>query len=807
MKNIFAKLFGITVLTGLALFSWGFAPVNEEYEQPVIVVCDETFARNLERGKALVDETLERYRTLTRNGLVYDDQFAGIWFCGDGHLNIGITNQLQNITRNSYVIYHVREFSYNFLNDMHSVITNLMPRYSIWGSATTSRYNRVEISFSNIEYKARIINHLERYSLFEENAILFIEAERGFVMPDPHLVVPPPIINPPVRDIRAGQQVSHSIINFGSIGAKAVCNRTGRRGILTNEHVIPANTRLMHGSRYTNLINPMPIGIRAQAQIGGKVDAAFVPFDNPNHWYFTSSASYGNTVIPRTYMSNRNSIIEGLPVVKFGATTGRTYGIIQNTDVSFISTDDRQFTNKINHNAFALRGDSGGPLFLVGGHGRHILLGINSHVLGASTMASNIHNVIEALDITIVSEGEVLNLIDDYQTQYLPVAGSEILFQHNYASFMVEMFANDGSIKSFSFSGDGERTTISSPSWGNGFLNDKYLFIRGRLVFYEDRFRINATISETEAFHQTFFGNPGARFTFMRIVSTTMSEWSVISGPLAHTIHTAEELNNIRNNLNGVFILGDNIDLRGFEQWNPIANFRGILDGNGFFISNMHINRVGANWSSHVFLGLFANLGGTVRNLGICSSTITVTNNQNGVGWVCAGFIAGTLEPNGRVEDVIIVDTNYLSVYRHRSQIGMVVGYSYGTITGNWVIGARLSGNGDMGGIVGGMYGGVVEGNVVNWLTISHTHNNTNRGVGGIVGYQNRGSVINNRVDRGGISWMNTGGPFIGTISGRSRNGAFDGNSASSINLTTRDPRGQFSSYTRPLVVQRGLIG
>lgn len=56
-------------------------------------------------------------------------------------------------------------------------------------------------------------------------------------------------------------------------------------------------------------------------------------------------------------------------------------------------------------------------------------------------------------------------------------------------------------------------------------------------------------------------------------------------------IYTAEDLNNIRNNLSGKYILMNDIDLSAYENWNPIgtnsAPFIGAFDGNDFSIKNL----------------------------------------------------------------------------------------------------------------------------------------------------------------------------------------------------------------------------
>lgn len=58
-------------------------------------------------------------------------------------------------------------------------------------------------------------------------------------------------------------------------------------------------------------------------------------------------------------------------------------------------------------------------------------------------------------------------------------------------------------------------------------------------------------------------------------------------------VYTAEDLNNIRNNLDGKYILMNDIDLSVYENWEPIgtsdAPFTGEFDGNGYSIANLSL--------------------------------------------------------------------------------------------------------------------------------------------------------------------------------------------------------------------------
>ena len=58
-------------------------------------------------------------------------------------------------------------------------------------------------------------------------------------------------------------------------------------------------------------------------------------------------------------------------------------------------------------------------------------------------------------------------------------------------------------------------------------------------------------------------------------------------------IYTAQDLDNIRNNLSGNYIIMNDIDLSVWGNWYPIgvadSSFTGELDGNGYIVKNMRI--------------------------------------------------------------------------------------------------------------------------------------------------------------------------------------------------------------------------
>jgi len=99
-------------------------------------------------------------------------------------------------------------------------------------------------------------------------------------------------------------------------------------------------------------------------------------------------------------------------------------------------------------------------------------------------------------------------------------------------------------------------------------------------------------------------------------------------------IYTPEDLDAIRDDLDGDYILMNDIDMGGWGEWEPVgmwdgnypsgAYFSGILDGNGYEIRNLKIDCSEPNIedTENTFVGLFAVLAGTVKNLGIVNASI-----------------------------------------------------------------------------------------------------------------------------------------------------------------------------------------
>ena len=131
-----------------------------------------------------------------------------------------------------------------------------------------------------------------------------------------------------------------------------------------------------------------------------------------------------------------------------------------------------------------------------------------------------------------------------------------------------------------------------------------------------------------------------------------------------YIITNMQQLNNVRNYLDASFKLANDIqfDLNDFKAdgafynegkgWEPIDNFKGTFDGNGYSIKGIIINR-----AEEDFVALFRKSDGTIKRLGIYDSTIigksaaSICGENGGRVTECynAGSIYGSTEAGGIV--------------------------------------------------------------------------------------------------------------------------------------------------------------
>ncbi|RKP55001.1 hypothetical protein D7Z26_07150 [Cohnella endophytica] len=218
-------------------------------------------------------------------------------------------------------------------------------------------------------------------------------------------------------------------------------------------------------------------------------------------------------------------------------------------------------------------------------------------------------------------------------------------------------------------------------------------------------------------------------------------------------INTAAQLDNVRDHVEaGVYFeLTNDIDLSSYssgEGWLPIANFGGSLDGNGFIIMNLKINRPGDN-----LIGLFGKSAWDSKFINIVLENMNVQGNNHVGGLV--GYNEGGSINNSYATGSVGGD----------SYVGGLVGYNYGgTISNSYVTASASGAHFFVGGLVGYNIGYSFGGTIYNSYATGNVHGGDSY-VGGLVGYNYgsySGGTISNSYATGNVSGNNNLGGLVG---------------------------------------------
>lgn len=176
-------------------------------------------------------------------------------------------------------------------------------------------------------------------------------------------------------------------------------------------------------------------------------------------------------------------------------------------------------------------------------------------------------------------------------------------------------------------------------------------------------------------------------------------------------VSTIEDLYNIRNDLTANYILMNDIDLSDATAsggswdyegrgWNPIGSgnaysnnaFSGTFDGNGYSITGMRISAatLPSGVGDDIYLGLFANVSGTVQDLTLTGNIYTSwsSNTKNFYVGSIAGDCSGVIS-NCTVETSI--DANYSYSNDAYLCVGGIVGKASGATISSCVNNGELS--------------------------------------------------------------------------------------------------------------------
>ncbi|MCP1747593.1 putative Ig domain-containing protein [Bradyrhizobium japonicum] len=245
----------------------------------------------------------------------------------------------------------------------------------------------------------------------------------------------------------------------------------------------------------------------------------------------------------------------------------------------------------------------------------------------------------------------------------------------------------------------------------------------GQVVLVSSGGRSQADAASLSAHNQDAFLTDIAKVGFASkfdLPNSFVSLWKTYH-PLPHyyadlgaaiVVNTVADLEAVRNNLSGHYILGANIDATGITIA-PIGSstspFTGTFDGNGHTINGLHIVGDG------IYDGLFAEVGvgGKISNLGLTDLSVSAPRGYDVGGLI--GRNHGTIENSYTTGSISGTAGNFVSGLNGIA-IGGIAGWNFGTIKDSYSSATITSDSTtfvDLGGLAGGNSG-----------TIGHSHTN-----------------------------------------------------------------------------------
>jgi hypothetical protein len=236
------------------------------------------------------------------------------------------------------------------------------------------------------------------------------------------------------------------------------------------------------------------------------------------------------------------------------------------------------------------------------------------------------------------------------------------------------------------------------------------------------------SLAQSEPYELHLFWQGDYTFPYYPVLRTTTAQ---ADPGLTHTtpISDVDDLQDMENDLSGNYYLTNNIDASATASWNggdgfdPVGIFTGTLDGCGYTITGLTINRTS-------FLGLFSYLrsGAKVANLTLA--------NINHTGTAYVGGLAG---------DVAVSDSNDILIQNV-------------SVTGSIYMHASLSAGQRIGGLAGRVYDSGGSGGAKVYIydssanvTIDQTNSDGEDYRGGFVGQASTSVVIKNCYSTGNL--------------------------------------------------------
>lgn len=198
----------------------------------------------------------------------------------------------------------------------------------------------------------------------------------------------------------------------------------------------------------------------------------------------------------------------------------------------------------------------------------------------------------------------------------------------------------------------------------------------------------------------------------------------------------------------------DSINWHNDHGFSPIGNaqapFTGVLDGAGFAINHLAMNRADNSYGrgpyDQEYVGLFGKTdSATVRHLALNSAKVKGWQYVGGIVGYAAGSVISDVSVNATNEpnDCDPTGNEGVCVWaRFGTYGGGIVGYSDASTLTDVTVGANVKGSGQViGGIAGYIYNTSIDG------AVSHAHVDGGQNIGGLVGDGEAGDISHSSFD------------------------------------------------------------
>lgn len=285
-----------------------------------------------------------RVRTASQDDIAdYPDNFGGIYIDQNNDLHINYTHDkdslIDNVTEEDAQFDKVK-YSYNYLNDICNCLSENMLKLSIDATAVDEVNNKVMVSIEKSLFDDVVSFLNENIPNFDKNCLLYQESQ-SITTTDKN---------------GTGIKCNGGILTLGYNARKS---STKMDGFVTAGHLTNNSSNPVYRAD-----NNYKLGTIKNRQYSGKIDAAFVQYDNQGRVTYVSES--GNGIIG-TYSSSQ--ITTGMLVGKYGNTTKRQNGKVTHTSINvnvdspFYNQRKDTFTDQIQIKITQKKGDSGAPVF------------------------------------------------------------------------------------------------------------------------------------------------------------------------------------------------------------------------------------------------------------------------------------------------------------------------------------------------------------------------------------------------------------------------------------------------------------